>query len=138
MVRKGRDVTSIYRNHRWTTQRKVFGKPLHSQAVIRSKLAGMISRAESVQNWLENVTYQMCNMVDPLSSKVLYSVTEAHSTVIQTASKQTRRSDCVFEELLDIVCTRYCSRRGTNIWWSWHHPEWNGQVYRALSPYYCI
>jgi len=47
---------------KWTTQRKVFGKPLHSQAVIRSKLAGMIARAESVQNWLENITYQMCNM----------------------------------------------------------------------------
>ncbi|KAG6857221.1 hypothetical protein H0H87_007640 [Tephrocybe sp. NHM501043] len=47
---------------KWTTQRKVFGKPLHSQAVIRSKLAAMISRAESVQNWLENITYQMCNM----------------------------------------------------------------------------
>jgi alkylation response protein AidB-like acyl-CoA dehydrogenase len=46
----------------WTTQRKVFGRPLNSQAVIRSKLAGMISRAESVQSWLENITYQMCNM----------------------------------------------------------------------------
>lgn len=47
---------------KWSTQRKVFGKPLHSQAVIRAKIAGMISRAESVQNWLENITYQMCNM----------------------------------------------------------------------------
>jgi len=47
---------------KWTTQRKVFGKPLSSQAVIRAKLAGMISRAESVQSWLENITYQMCNM----------------------------------------------------------------------------
>ena len=33
---------------RWTNQRKVFGKPLNSQAVIRSKLAEMISRAESM------------------------------------------------------------------------------------------
>ncbi|TFK72936.1 peroxisomal acyl-CoA-dehydrogenase [Pluteus cervinus] len=47
---------------RWTTQRKAFGKPLHSQAVIRSKLAAMISRVESVQNWLESITYQMNNM----------------------------------------------------------------------------
>ncbi|EAU85507.1 acyl-CoA dehydrogenase [Coprinopsis cinerea okayama7 len=46
----------------WTNQRKVFGKPLHSQAVIRSKLAAMISRAESAQSWLENITYQMNNM----------------------------------------------------------------------------
>jgi alkylation response protein AidB-like acyl-CoA dehydrogenase len=46
----------------WTSQRKAFGKPLNSQAVIRNKIAGMISRAESVQHWLENITYQMCNM----------------------------------------------------------------------------
>jgi alkylation response protein AidB-like acyl-CoA dehydrogenase len=48
---------------KWTTQRKAFGKPLHSQAVIRSKLAAMISRVESVQHWLESVTYQMNKMV---------------------------------------------------------------------------
>lgn len=47
---------------KWTTQRKAFGKPLHSQAIIRSKLAAMISRVESTQSWLENVTYQMNKM----------------------------------------------------------------------------
>ncbi|KAG6865910.1 hypothetical protein C0991_010743 [Blastosporella zonata] len=46
----------------WVTQRKAFGKPLHSQAVIRSKLAAMIARVESTQNWLENLTHQMNNM----------------------------------------------------------------------------
>ena len=48
---------------KWTNQRKAFGKPLNSQAVIRAKLAEMIARAESSQAWLENITYQMCNMV---------------------------------------------------------------------------
>ncbi|KAF8625551.1 hypothetical protein AX15_005317 [Amanita polypyramis BW_CC] len=47
---------------KWINQRKVFGKPLHSQAVVRSKIAGMIARAESVQCWLENITHQMNNM----------------------------------------------------------------------------
>ncbi|GLB40176.1 putative acyl-CoA dehydrogenase, N-terminal domain [Lyophyllum shimeji] len=47
---------------KWVNQRKVFGKPLASQAVIRAKLANMIARAETSQNWLENITYQMCNM----------------------------------------------------------------------------
>ncbi|KAF8235811.1 acyl-CoA dehydrogenase NM domain-like protein [Tricholoma matsutake] len=47
---------------KWTAQRKVFGKPLNSQAVIRSKLASMISRVESAQTWLENVTHQMNQM----------------------------------------------------------------------------
>ncbi|KAL0064845.1 hypothetical protein AAF712_008242 [Marasmius tenuissimus] len=47
---------------KWAVQRKVFGKPLISQAVIRFKLAAMIARVESEQNWLENVTYQMTRM----------------------------------------------------------------------------
>ena len=48
---------------KWASQRKAFGKPLISQPVIRSKIAGMIARTESVQNWLENITYQMTHMV---------------------------------------------------------------------------
>jgi hypothetical protein len=40
----------------------VFGKPLTSQAVIRAKLASMISRVEGCQNWLETITYQMNNV----------------------------------------------------------------------------
>ncbi|KAI0276143.1 acyl-CoA dehydrogenase [Russula aff. rugulosa BPL654] len=47
---------------KWSQQRQAFGKPLSSQAVIRSKLAQMIARVESAQNWLENVTHQMNNM----------------------------------------------------------------------------
>jgi alkylation response protein AidB-like acyl-CoA dehydrogenase len=47
---------------RWSTQRIVFGKPLTSQPVIRSKLASMISRVEACQNWLESITYQMNNV----------------------------------------------------------------------------
>ena len=48
---------------KWVSQRKAFGKPLSSQAVVRAKLAAMIARTEAVQAWLENITYQMCNMV---------------------------------------------------------------------------
>ncbi|KAH7928080.1 acyl-CoA dehydrogenase NM domain-like protein [Leucogyrophana mollusca] len=47
---------------KWISQRKAFGKPLSSQAVIRSKMAAMIARTESVQSWVENITMQMCNM----------------------------------------------------------------------------
>jgi alkylation response protein AidB-like acyl-CoA dehydrogenase len=46
----------------WVAQRKAFGKPLSSQAVIRSKLGAMIARTEAAQAWLENITFQMCNM----------------------------------------------------------------------------
>lgn len=48
---------------KWINQRKAFGKPLASQAVIRSKIAAMVARVESVQSWLENITHQMNNMV---------------------------------------------------------------------------
>ncbi|KAF8269135.1 acyl-CoA dehydrogenase [Lactarius quietus] len=47
---------------KWSQQRQAFGKPLSSQAVVRAKLAQMIARVESAQNWLENVTHQMNNM----------------------------------------------------------------------------
>ncbi|KAI9310073.1 acyl-CoA dehydrogenase/oxidase [Dichotomocladium elegans] len=47
---------------KWANQRKVFGKRLIDQPVIRNKLGSMIAQLEPVQNWLENITYQMCNM----------------------------------------------------------------------------
>jgi len=46
----------------WAHQRKAFGKALIQQPVIRAKLAAMISKTEAVQNWLENITYQMNEM----------------------------------------------------------------------------
>lgn len=48
---------------KWVNQRQAFGRPLASLAVVRAKLAQMIARTESVQSWLENLTWQMCNMV---------------------------------------------------------------------------
>jgi len=47
---------------KWAHQRKVFGKPLIEQPVIRAKFADMFSRCESGQAWLEHITYQMKNM----------------------------------------------------------------------------
>ncbi|KAI8877387.1 acyl-CoA dehydrogenase NM domain-like protein [Backusella circina FSU 941] len=47
---------------KWANQRKVFGKRLIDQPVIRNKLASMVAQLEACENWLENITYQMCNM----------------------------------------------------------------------------
>ncbi|KAI8093740.1 acyl-CoA dehydrogenase/oxidase [Halteromyces radiatus] len=47
---------------KWANQRKVFGKRLIDQPVIRNKLAGMIAQVESMHNWLENLTFQMNHM----------------------------------------------------------------------------
>ncbi|KAF7986475.1 hypothetical protein HWV62_31267 [Athelia sp. TMB] len=74
---------------RWTSQRKAFGKPLNSQAVIRAKLALMIQRAESTQSWLENITHQMNNMsykeqaqklAGPIGLLKMYSTKSAQQT----------------------------------------------------------
>ncbi|GAA5922485.1 hypothetical protein JCM1841_004926 [Sporobolomyces salmonicolor] len=47
---------------KWAHQRKAFGKPLIDQAVIRAKLAAMFMKVEAAQAYLENITYQMCQM----------------------------------------------------------------------------
>lgn len=47
---------------KWANQRKVFGKRLIDQPVIRNKLAKMIASLESVHSWMENIAYQMNNM----------------------------------------------------------------------------
>ncbi|CDS04548.1 hypothetical protein LRAMOSA07195 [Lichtheimia ramosa] len=47
---------------KWAMQRKVFGKRLIDQPVIRAKLAKMIASVESAHSWIENITYQMCHM----------------------------------------------------------------------------
>ncbi|KAJ3073480.1 hypothetical protein HDU98_001408 [Podochytrium sp. JEL0797] len=52
----------VEESFKWAVQRKVFGKPLVEQPVIRFKLAKMIAEVESVHNWLENITYNMTKM----------------------------------------------------------------------------
>lgn len=55
----------------WTSQRKAFGRPLTSQAVVREKLAGCLSEVEAAQNWLENITYQMTKMTYDQQARLL-------------------------------------------------------------------
>ncbi|KAI1270622.1 acyl-CoA dehydrogenase/oxidase [Xylariaceae sp. FL1019] len=56
---------------KWSHQRLVFGKRLIDQPVIRQKLAKMIALVEANQAWLEQITYQMCNMPYKEQSKHL-------------------------------------------------------------------
>jgi alkylation response protein AidB-like acyl-CoA dehydrogenase len=56
---------------KWSNQRIIFGKPLTQQAVIRQKLAKMISLTEACQSWLESITFQMNNMNYAQQSKLL-------------------------------------------------------------------
>jgi len=80
---------------KWANQRKVFGKPLIEQAVIRHKLAAMIARVESVQHWLENITYQMCHMnyaqqSDLLAGQIGFLKMHATRTAQETAADATQ------------------------------------------------
>ena len=43
----------------WSRQRKVFGKPLIDQPVIRNKLAASVAQLESVQCYNDALTYDM-------------------------------------------------------------------------------
>mmetsp|Transcript_71448 Transcript_71448/g.231393 ORF Transcript_71448/g.231393 Transcript_71448/m.231393 type:complete len:540 (-) Transcript_71448:66-1685(-) len=49
---------------KWALQRRVFGKPLIQQPVIRYKLAEMAAAIETVHSMLEDVTYQMSKMTE--------------------------------------------------------------------------
>jgi hypothetical protein len=47
---------------KWAHQRKVFGKALIEQPVIRAKIGAMIAANEALTHWLEHITYQMTKM----------------------------------------------------------------------------
>ncbi|KAI8615492.1 acyl-CoA dehydrogenase/oxidase [Chytriomyces sp. MP71] len=47
---------------KWASQRKVFGKALIEQPVIRFKLGEMIAELEAAQSWVDITTYQMTKM----------------------------------------------------------------------------
>ena len=85
---------------KWISQRKAFGKPLASQAVVRSKVAAMIARVESVQSWLENITHQMNNMVRLLQLEHFRVVfKEGMDTVVQRAGEAPCRTNCPAENV---------------------------------------
>eukprot|EP00732_Lithocolla_globosa_P003582 Lithocolla_globosa_v1_NODE_2945_length_1815_cov_5.456250.p1 type:complete len:422 gc:universal NODE_2945_length_1815_cov_5.456250:1366-101(-) len=54
---------------KWAMQRKVFGKPLIEQPVIREKLAQSVGALESVTAMLYDVTHQMVHL-GPLSAQI--------------------------------------------------------------------
>lgn len=56
---------------KWAFTRKVFGKTLVQQPVIRYKLAEMAAAVESLHSMLEDLTYQMCNMTQEEINKHL-------------------------------------------------------------------
>jgi hypothetical protein len=120
---------------KWVSQRKAFGKPLSSQAVVRAKLAAMIARAEAVQAWLENITYQMCNMVRKRFHLPSYStrMTNFYIPVVQGPSYQPCRPDRFPEDVQHTVRAGYGKGCGADLWGARHHADGNGPLHRTCE-----
>jgi alkylation response protein AidB-like acyl-CoA dehydrogenase/predicted heme/steroid binding protein len=68
---------------RWCVNRKVFGKKLIAQPVIRQKLAEMSALVESMHHWIEFIGYQLKEMTPAQQFKKLggpISLLKYHST----------------------------------------------------------
>ncbi|KAH9989450.1 acyl-CoA dehydrogenase/oxidase [Russula vinacea] len=63
---------------KWVSQRKAFGKPLSSQAVVRAKLAAMIARAEAMCNM--SYKEQSTNLAGQIAFLKMYSTQCAQDT----------------------------------------------------------
>lgn len=91
---------------KWATQRKVFGKPLIEQPVIRNKLAMMVSEVEAVHGWLETITYQM-NTMSPAEA-----TTKLAGPIGLLKFKQTRVATMVSDQACQIFGGRAVTRTG--------------------------
>jgi alkylation response protein AidB-like acyl-CoA dehydrogenase len=112
---------------KWISQRKAFGKPLASQAVIRSKVAAMIARIESVQSWLENITHQMNNMVRPFPG--MSCPCTQHGVVVQGASQATRWPNRPAQDVCDPDGTGHSTGRCPDLRWTWYHSDRHGALH---------
>ncbi|KAI0723571.1 acyl-CoA dehydrogenase NM domain-like protein [Earliella scabrosa] len=82
---------------KWTSQRVAFGKPLNTQPVVRARLAQMIARIESGQNWLEFVTHQMNNMsYDEQSDKIAGTIGLLKQYVTRTGRETAEDATLLF------------------------------------------
>jgi len=90
----------------WASQRKVFGKSLISQPLIRFKLAQMVAEVESVHSWLEDLCYQMTQMSESEIHQYL------SGTIALLKYKQTRAATVVSDNACQIFGGRALTRTG--------------------------
>jgi len=91
---------------RWAALRKVFGKPLIQQPVIRYKLAEMAAEIEAVHSMLEDLTFQMNNMAPADINKHLAG------TIALLKYKQTRVATIVSDNACQIFGGRAITGTG--------------------------
>jgi alkylation response protein AidB-like acyl-CoA dehydrogenase len=107
---------------KWTHQRIVFGKRLIDQPVIRNKLAHMVTKIESVQSWLENITFNMNAM----------SYKEAAGKLGGPIALLKLLSTRVAHEVSDEAC-QVISCLMLDLWGKSYHQDWNGKVCGRVS-----
>lgn len=90
----------------WAQQRKIFGKTLIEQPVIRFKLAQMVAEVETVQSLLEDITYQMTKMTDMEVHKQLAG------PIALLKYRQTRAATLVSDNACQIFGGRALTRTG--------------------------
>mmetsp|Transcript_60324 Transcript_60324/g.143708 ORF Transcript_60324/g.143708 Transcript_60324/m.143708 type:complete len:530 (+) Transcript_60324:130-1719(+) len=90
----------------WARQRKVFGKPLIDQPVIRNKLASAVAAMESVQSFNEALTYDMCKSKDgPVGQRLAGPIAMLKYQTTRTAWK-------VADDTVQILGGRGITRTG--------------------------
>jgi len=76
-------------------KRSTFGKKLHEHPVLRWKLAEMARQVEGTQNWLENLTFQLCTMPKDEAMSALagpIALAKAHSSkVFEYCAREARQ-----------------------------------------------
>jgi len=90
----------------WARQRKVFGKPLIDQPVIRNKLASSVAALESVQSFNEALTYDMIKSKDgPVGQRLAGPIAMLKFQTTRTAWK-------VADDTVQILGGRGITRTG--------------------------
>jgi len=90
----------------WARQRKVFGKPLIDQPVIRNKLASSVAALDSVQSYNEALTYDMIKSKDgPVGQRMAGPIAMLKYQTTRTAWK-------VADDAVQILGGRGITRTG--------------------------
>jgi len=93
---------------KWALQRKIFGKRLIDQPVIRFKLAQMVAEVESVHSFLEDMTYQMKCLKDKTAMSL-------GGEIALLKYKQTRAAQLVMDNAVQIFGGRALTSSGMGV-----------------------
>lgn len=117
---------------KWAVQRKVFGKPLIEQPVIRQKIGSMIAKIESDHAMLEKITDQM--------NKMTYAEMSEHlaGPIALLKYQVTRTATVVADEACQIFGGRALTKTGMGrtiemFMRTWVERDWSGDFDESLT-----